>query len=179
LGWDLPILGNRRIWAKAEDWQIAESRDIVHCLNMLKDEYRKSPSEKLREQIAYGAQAFVAANSGQEVWMIIRDEGREAYFATGPRFVPEEDWDLNLDELISDGSYIVMESGIDYDLFDGEPFAEVLEGLLNEGLMEIRGNRRFFDSFANEDEVQSSVTCALEAWDMDLSNKDRRVIDDL
>ena len=171
----MPILGNSRVWAKAKDWQLAESFGILQCLNKLKDKYRSSPSEKIKEQIENGAKAFVAASTGQEVWIAIEHNEPKVYFATGPRFVPEEDWDLDLDQLISEGSYIVSGSGLDYDLIDGEPFAAVLESLHNEGLLEMKKNGRFFDSFADEDEVQSVVTCALEQWDMELSESDRRM----
>ena len=162
----MPVLGNDSTRPSVGSWEVTDFDGIIRRLNALKSEV--PPPKELIQQLTTGAAACIAALAGQEVWMADEPTMERIYFAVGPRFVPEADWHLDLDELISEGAYIVTEEGADVDLFVGEPLAAVVEALSNHALLKVTNGTPTFDSFADEREVQSVVTRALEEWEMSL-----------
>jgi len=101
---------------------------------------------------------------GQKVWLVVNRY--TVAFAASPRYVPQNEWDLEFDEIISDASHILSDKRAEADMYEPEPFGAIIEHLVQVELVVIREGQRLFDSFASQDTFENAVVPAIEKWDM-------------
>jgi hypothetical protein len=125
----------------------------------------KKNNEQITQAFNDTLQAIWMSNEGNQVWAAHNEF--TVSFVIEPRYVPERDWDLNMDEIISNSAYVLSEERCDADLTAPEPFAAIIDGLRSANLAMCEGESILFDSFASEREFESEVLRAIEHWDME------------
>jgi hypothetical protein len=161
----MAILSCIGIWPRANQWEIADVNVLVAIQVELEYQTQTAPSEENTRRLANCVEAITAWGTGVDIW-VARDEHSLA-FAVGPRFVTESDWDLCLDEIISENSYILSDERADADLTEPEPFERIIEELKRSDLLVAGDDGLLYDSFASETEFSDRVVRAIEEWDSD------------
>ncbi|WP_158822444.1 hypothetical protein [Granulicella sp. S156] len=149
----------------ASQWVPADTSSLIEIRNQLALQVLTTNSEENTRAFNTSVQAVIASLAGTAIWFA-RDRFTTA-FAAEPRYLPEIEWDLNLDEIISECSYVLSDEHSDADLTDGESFAAIVHSLKTVGLLEIVDGVLMFDSFATQSEFEGEVVRAIEGWEME------------
>jgi hypothetical protein len=149
----MAILSCIGIWPRANQWEIADVNVLVAIQVELEYQTQTAPSEENTRRLANCVEAITAWGTGVDIWV------------ARPRFVTESDWDLCLDEIISENSYILSEERADADLTEPEPFEKIIEELKRSDLLVAGDDGLLYDSFASETEFSDRVVRAIEEWD--------------
>ena len=160
----MPILSFRGAWPDPSQWDPINTSKLIEVRNAMSERVRAVASEENIQVFNDSVQAVLASIAGQEVWIAF--DRHTTSFAAEPRYVPETEWDFNLDEIISEASYILSDERADTELADAEPFAMILDGLRQADLVVIRDGNVLFDSFASERHFERAIVRAIEEWDM-------------
>jgi len=164
--WDMAILSCIGYRPYADHWKLSDVNSLALLGEKLQREFEIAPSPENEERVASWVYANEVWQSGEDIWFV--DDEHTLAFAAEPRFVVEEELEYDLDELISDGAYILSAERSDKDLTDPDILEVICTELRLSGLAVLDDDSHLlYDCFARKEEVSSRIVGAIEKWDME------------